>query len=77
MTDNTFSSTLEIQNKKGLHARAAAAFVNVTMTISSILQGCSESIINSRIRATKTAVFPDPAAADTKTFRFLISITFC
>lgn len=27
MSDNTFSSTLEIQNKKGLHARAAAAFV--------------------------------------------------
>lgn len=27
MTENTFSATLEIQNKKGLHARAAAAFV--------------------------------------------------
>ncbi len=27
MTDNNFSATLEIQNKKGLHARAAAAFV--------------------------------------------------
>lgn len=27
MTENNFSATLEIQNKKGLHARAAAAFV--------------------------------------------------
>lgn len=27
MTDNTYSATLEIQNRKGLHARAAAAFV--------------------------------------------------
>lgn len=27
MTENKFSATLEIQNKKGLHARAAAAFV--------------------------------------------------
>lgn len=25
--ENTYSDTLEIQNKKGLHARAAAAFV--------------------------------------------------
>ena len=27
MSDNVFSAELEIQNKKGLHARAAAAFV--------------------------------------------------
>jgi len=27
MTENTCSATLEIQNRKGLHARAAAAFV--------------------------------------------------
>ena len=27
MTEETFSAELEIQNKKGLHARAAAAFV--------------------------------------------------
>lgn len=27
MTDNTYFATLEIQNRKGLHARAAAAFV--------------------------------------------------
>ena len=27
MTDTTYSATLEIQNRKGLHARAAAAFV--------------------------------------------------
>lgn len=27
MSDNTFSAVLEIKNKKGLHARAAAAFV--------------------------------------------------
>lgn len=27
MSNDTFSATLEIQNKKGLHARAAAAFV--------------------------------------------------
>ena len=27
MTENKFSATLEIQNKKGPHARAAAAFV--------------------------------------------------
>lgn len=27
MTDNTLSAVLEIKNKKGLHARAAAAFV--------------------------------------------------
>ncbi len=27
MADETLSATLEIQNKKGLHARAAAAFV--------------------------------------------------
>ena len=27
MTEQTLSAELEIQNKKGLHARAAAAFV--------------------------------------------------
>lgn len=27
MTDKTFSANLEIKNRKGLHARAAAAFV--------------------------------------------------
>ncbi len=27
MTENSYSATLEIQNRKGLHARAAAAFV--------------------------------------------------
>ena len=27
MSDESYSATLEIQNRKGLHARAAAAFV--------------------------------------------------
>lgn len=27
MSDDSYSATLEIQNRKGLHARAAAAFV--------------------------------------------------
>lgn len=50
MTENTFSTTLEIQNRKGLHARAAAAFVkaiediNAEVTVERIGQtvsGCS------------------------------------
>ena len=30
MSDNVLTAELEIQNKKGLHARAAAAFVKTT-----------------------------------------------
>lgn len=50
MTENTYSATLEIQNRKGLHARAAAAFVkaiediNAVVTVERIGQkvsGCS------------------------------------
>ena len=46
MTDKTVSAVLEIKNKKGLHARAAAAFVNLDaeVTVERIGQkvnGCS------------------------------------
>ena len=50
MTENTFCADLQIQNRKGLHARAAAAFVKaienfdaeVTVErIGQIVDGCS------------------------------------
>ena len=55
---------------------AAAAFVKVTTRRRSISTGFFSSVINARIRATNTAVLPDPAAAETRISQFLVSITF-
>ena len=50
MSDESYSATLEIQNRKGLHARAAAAFVKAiedlnaevsVERIGQIVSGCS------------------------------------
>ncbi len=50
MSDNVFSKDLEIKNKKGLHARAAAAFVKTVepfdakvevVRIGQTVSGCS------------------------------------
>ena len=65
------------QMKKSGRISAAAAFVNVTTKSRSISTGFCGSRILWIIRATSTAVFPDPAAAETRISRFLKSMTFC
>ena len=55
---------------------AAAAFVKVMTSSLSISAGCSGSVIMRMIRSTRTAVFPLPAAAETRRFRCLVSMTF-
>ena len=55
---------------------AAAAFVKVMTSSLSISTGCSGSVIMRMIRSTRTAVFPLPAAAETRRFRCLVSMTF-
>ena len=63
---------------------AAAAFVNVTTRSSSTDTGSLPSILSPReflpatismMRSTRTAVLPDPAAADTRRFPCLVSMT--
>ena len=49
-----------------LFISAAAALVNVTTTSLSMDTGLSESVIFWIILSTNTAVFPEPAAADTR-----------
>ena len=56
---------------------AAAASVNVTIRSLSTSTGGSSLVSIVIIRSTSTAVFPEPAAADTRIFRFLKSMTFC
>src|SRR5699024_6539977 len=56
---------------------AAAASVKVTIRRRSTSAGSFSSVSLRMIRSTRTAVFPDPAAADTRIFRFLRLITFC
>ena len=56
---------------------AAAALVNVITSSWSISRGRSPSLIIRMIRSTSTAVLPLPAAADTRRFLFLLSITSC
>ena len=55
---------------------AAAALVNVTTSILSISTGGLSTHILFTIRSTSTAVFPEPAAADTSISLSLKSITF-
>ena len=55
---------------------AAAALVNVMITSLSISTGFSLSVIIFMILATRTAVFPDPAAAETRIFLPVVFITF-
>ena len=54
---------------------AAAALVNVIITSLSKSTGLSLSVIIFMIRATSTAVFPAPAAAETRRFLSVVSIT--
>ena len=57
---------------------AAAAFVNVTTSNFSISTGFCLSVILPITLSTKTAVLPEPAAAETRTVPFLESIAcFC
>ena len=53
----------------------AAALVNVITSSLSISPGLSPSVIIRMIRSTRTAVFPLPAAAETRRFLSLLSIT--
>ena len=63
---------------KPLPISDAAAFVNVTMSIFSISTGFSESVTREITRSTRTAVLPEPAAAETSTVPFFDSIAcFC
>ena len=55
----------------------AAASVNVTIRSLSTSTGGSSSVSIVMIRSTRTAVFPEPAAADTRMLRFLNCMTFC
>ena len=55
----------------------AAASVNVTIRSLSTSTGGSSSVSIVMIRSTRTAVFPEPAAADTRILRFLSCMTFC
>ena len=56
---------------------AAAALVKVTTSSLSISTGCSASLTIWMIRSTNTAVFPLPAAADTRILLSLASIVAC
>ncbi len=53
---------------------AAAAFVKVTIRSRSTLTGFSVSVIICLTLSTRTAVFPEPAAAETSIFAFLAFI---
>lgn len=56
---------------------AAAALVKVTTRSLSISTGCSPSLTICMIRSTNTAVFPLPAAADTRMLLPLASMVAC
>ena len=56
---------------------AAAAFVNVTTSSLSTDKGAFSSVTLLSTRSDKTAVLPEPAAADTKRSQSLVSIADC
>ena len=56
---------------------AAAAFVKVTIRSLSISTGLFSSVISFITLSTRTAVLPEPAAAETSTFLFLALIALC
>ena len=56
---------------------AAAALVNVTTSISVISMGCLASRRRRIIRSTKTAVLPEPAAADKSRVCWRLSMAAC
>ena len=75
--NGSFESSRSIACRIRSRICAAAAFVKVTTSSLSISTGCSLFRIICMIRSTSTAVLPEPAAAETSRFRFLVSITCC
>ena len=76
MSDESYSATLEIQNRKGLHARAAAAFVkaiedlNAEVSVERIGQtvsGCSIMGLMMLAAAKGTKIKVSAAGTDAET----------